>query len=104
MVPPAVTSSGNIRRTITSINEQPRTIDTSFQLDLGEAPLAVESIRNVDPDPSRLADGVTVISFVTQQGCPVWNGLDQRIGVAGILNLPACQSQTDKASSASTRV
>ena len=56
-------------------------------------------------------DGVAVIPLVAQQGCALGNGFDQRLRLAGIVNLrlagivnlPACQSQADRRPSASTR-
>lgn len=63
--------------------------------------LAVGSIGNVGPNvsgSSGLTDGVAVISFVPQQGCALGNGLNQRFGFTGIMDLPAGQSQADRAS------
>lgn len=67
----------------------------------GEALLAVGSIGDVGPDIpgcGRFADGVAVIPLVPQQGCAFGNGLDQRLGLAGIVDLPAGQSEADRAS------
>lgn len=67
----------------------------------GEALLAVGSIGNVGSDvPCRsgVADSVAVISFVAQQGCAFGNGFDQRFSLTGVVDLPASQSQADRAS------
>ena len=49
------------------------------------------------PGRSGFTDGVAVIPLVAQQGCALGNGFDQRLRLAGIVNLPACQSQADRA-------
>ena len=63
--------------------------------------LAVGFVGNVGPDvPCRrsLADGVAVVALVSQQCGALRNGLDQRLGLASIVDLAAGQSQADRTS------